>query len=253
MIHHCHEGDFIMTVEHARGKHDHAAPEYPSDERQGCGFAIQFLKWITASGVALEIGPDAVAVLVAVVTQEDTVYFSRGVNFFNEQLAMRCGIQSTHALIRARQRAVDAGLLHYTPGTKRKPGNYWVTGFTAQSASNQDGFTAQSAPKAKRIRNESDECTAQHAPNPQTSKPNTNKNPNPIPNIKSSSRFVPPTVDEVRAYCSERSNAVNAEQFVNHYEARGWRCGKTPMTDWRAAIRTWEDPYSYQSSAPPKR
>lgn len=53
-------------------------------------------------------------------------------------------------------------------------------------------------------------------------------------------RFTPPTVDEVRAYCLERSNNVDAEKFVDFYTAKGWKVGKNPMKDWRAAVRTWE-------------
>lgn len=53
-------------------------------------------------------------------------------------------------------------------------------------------------------------------------------------------RFSRPSVDEVRAYCSERGNAVNAESFVDFYESKGWKVGNSPMKDWRAAVRTWE-------------
>ena len=53
-------------------------------------------------------------------------------------------------------------------------------------------------------------------------------------------RFVPPTLDEVIAYCQERGNSVDAERFVSFYESNGWKVGKNPMKDWRAAVRTWE-------------
>lgn len=53
-------------------------------------------------------------------------------------------------------------------------------------------------------------------------------------------RFVPPTVDEVRAYCRERGNKVDAESFVDFYESKGWMVGKNRMKDWKACIRTWE-------------
>ena len=53
-------------------------------------------------------------------------------------------------------------------------------------------------------------------------------------------RFVKPTVDEVRRYCIERGNRVNAEQFVNFYESKGWKVGNQPMKDWKACVRTWE-------------
>ena len=57
---------------------------------------------------------------------------------------------------------------------------------------------------------------------------------------KSSSRFNPPTTDDVRAYCDERGNDVDPQQFVDHYTANGWMRGKTKLKDWRAAVRTWE-------------
>lgn len=53
-------------------------------------------------------------------------------------------------------------------------------------------------------------------------------------------RFQAPTVEQVRAYCLERKNGVDPQKFVAHYEAVGWKIGKAPMKDWKAAVRTWE-------------
>ena len=54
-------------------------------------------------------------------------------------------------------------------------------------------------------------------------------------------KFIPPTVDEVRAYCTERGNAVDPEAFVDYYTANGWTQGRgKPIRDWRACVRTWE-------------
>ena len=53
-------------------------------------------------------------------------------------------------------------------------------------------------------------------------------------------RFVKPTVDEVRAYCKERRNNVDAEKFVDFYSSKGWKVGGQPMKDWKACCRTWE-------------
>lgn len=61
----------------------------------------------------------------------------------------------------------------------------------------------------------------------------------PQPN-KKSTRFVPPTVAEVRDYCSERKNNINPETFVDHYISVGWKVGKNPIKDWKAAVRLWE-------------
>ena len=53
-------------------------------------------------------------------------------------------------------------------------------------------------------------------------------------------RFAPPTLEEVSAYCAERGNHVDPEHFVSFYESNGWKVGKNPMKDWKAAVRTWE-------------
>ena len=58
--------------------------------------------------------------------------------------------------------------------------------------------------------------------------------------VKSSTRFAPPTLDEVDEYCRERGKGVDAERFVNFYAAKGWKVGNQPMKDWKAAVRTWE-------------
>lgn len=53
-------------------------------------------------------------------------------------------------------------------------------------------------------------------------------------------KFVPPTLEEVTAYCKERKNSVDPETFVDFYESKGWLIGKNKMKDWKAAVRTWE-------------
>lgn len=53
-------------------------------------------------------------------------------------------------------------------------------------------------------------------------------------------RFTPPTQDEVEAYATEKGyTAFCAERFIAYYESNGWRVGRNPMKDWRAAVRGW--------------
>lgn len=52
--------------------------------------------------------------------------------------------------------------------------------------------------------------------------------------------FVKPSVDEVKAYCEERNNGIDAEAFIDFYESKGWKIGKDSMKDWKAAVRNWE-------------
>jgi hypothetical protein len=53
-------------------------------------------------------------------------------------------------------------------------------------------------------------------------------------------KFKKPSIEEIEAYCTERENTVDPIQFYDYYEANGWRVGKNPMKDWKAAVRTWE-------------
>ena len=65
---------------------------------------------------------------------------------------------------------------------------------------------------------------------------------NPLKGVKEKplTRFTPPTVEEITAYCQERGNSVNAQRFHDFYAAKGWKVGNQPMKDWKAAVRTWE-------------
>jgi len=54
-------------------------------------------------------------------------------------------------------------------------------------------------------------------------------------------RFARPTIQEIKDYCAERKNNVDAERFYDFYEANGWVQGKgKPIKDWKACVRTWE-------------
>ena len=86
--------------------------------------------------------------------------------------------------------------------------------------------------------------------------PNISKDKITKDNLISSSdrkRFTAPTKEEVKAYCNERHNRVDPERFIDYYTANGWKVGKNPMKDWRAAVRTWEKGESSMSSRSRKR
>lgn len=53
-------------------------------------------------------------------------------------------------------------------------------------------------------------------------------------------RFVKPTLEEVTLYCKERNNGIIPQKWFDYYTANGWKVGKNPMRDWKAAVRTWE-------------
>ena len=73
------------------------------------------------------------------------------------------------------------------------------------------------------------------------------------PTPKKSTKFIPPPVEEVAAYCRERNNRVDASRFVDFYTTKGWMVGKNKMKDWQSAVRTWERNNSgYQKQATPQ-
>ena len=63
-------------------------------------------------------------------------------------------------------------------------------------------------------------------------------------------KFQKPSIEDVKAYCMERNNNVDAERFIDFYTSKGWKVGNQPMKDWRAAVRTWE---RSESPAPASR
>ena len=57
---------------------------------------------------------------------------------------------------------------------------------------------------------------------------------------KRNGRFAIPTLEEVSEYCKARGNNVDPVKYHAHYTANGWRVGKNPMKNWKAAVVTWE-------------
>jgi hypothetical protein len=94
-------------------------------------------------------------------------------------------------------------------------------------------------------------CTENpYSGNPHTENPpqlNTNKSSNKESNTKESSirekrkRFVPPTLDEIKAYCLQRKNNVNPQKFYDYFTASDWYDSKgKKVVSWKQKIITWE-------------
>ena len=71
--------------------------------------------------------------------------------------------------------------------------------------------------------------------------------------VKPPKRFTPPTREEVAAYCTERGNKVDPDRFVDFYTSKGWMVGKSPMKDWKAAVRGWEREAKQKAEKPQNR
>ena len=53
--------------------------------------------------------------------------------------------------------------------------------------------------------------------------------------------FVPPTLEEVEAYCRERNSPVDAKQFYDYFTAGNWYDSKgQKVRSWKQKLITWE-------------
>lgn len=58
--------------------------------------------------------------------------------------------------------------------------------------------------------------------------------------VKESSRFAPPSLDEVSEYITHNGYSVDPEAWYAFYESNGWKVGKNKMVSWKGAVATWE-------------
>lgn len=65
--------------------------------------------------------------------------------------------------------------------------------------------------------------------------------------------FVKPSVSDVAAFCRERNNGIDPEEFVAFYESKGWMVGRNPMKDWKSAVITWEKAKKREKEIPQRK
>ena len=70
-------------------------------------------------------------------------------------------------------------------------------------------------------------------------KENESESPKPADTPPTRARFVPPKEEEVREYCVKMGFRSDPSGFMDYYRSNGWRVGKNPMKDWKAALRNW--------------
>lgn len=57
--------------------------------------------------------------------------------------------------------------------------------------------------------------------------------------VKKAGAFAPPSLAEVKEWAAAEGWPIDAERFVAFYASNGWKVGKNPMRDWRAAAEGW--------------
>ena len=51
--------------------------------------------------------------------------------------------------------------------------------------------------------------------------------------------FRKPNAQDVAEYATGICANVDPQEFIDHYTSNGWKVGKAPMKDWKAAVRNW--------------
>jgi hypothetical protein len=90
-------------------------------------FAHKFVRLLTKSCAAQDIGLNAFALLCVVAHQEDSARYLGAVRFWNEQLMNVLGFKSPKQLNDCRAKAVEFGWLSYERTGNREVGRYFVT------------------------------------------------------------------------------------------------------------------------------
>lgn len=165
----------------------------------------------------------------------------------NLRLMAAMQMSSEKTLIKCRDELMKAGLIAYQKG--KKGCKYRLIPFVAENTVNN---TVRSTveKEVKTEVNDTVESSAIYKQNKNNKKKDTNVSKEKTVSA-ASNRFIPPTLQEVQAYCQERGNKVDAGQFIDFYSAKGWYVGKNKMKDWKACVRTWER--SEQKKAPIKQ
>ena len=69
---------------------------------------------------------------------------------------------------------------------------------------------------------------------------NNNTNNNTTTTTRKKPKFVPPTVEEVKQYCTEKSMKVDPDYFFSFYDEGGWKdAGGKPVRSWKQKLITW--------------
>jgi DNA-binding transcriptional MerR regulator len=53
-------------------------------------------------------------------------------------------------------------------------------------------------------------------------------------------KFSKPSIEDIKQYCIEQSKKIDPVKFYNFYESKNWYVGKNKMSNWKAAIASWE-------------
>ena len=143
---------------------------------------------------------------------------------------MSMGREAT--LIKARDELIKAGRIIYQKGRKGSPNKYKMVYFTFKNVVQSEVYPVVQSEVKEVVKSEVQSADIYKQKQKQNEKKDTK--------VSKEKRFTPPSVEAVAEYCQKRGNNVDPQRFVDFYQAKGWMVGNNRMTDWQAAVRTWE-------------
>lgn len=92
-------------------------------------FAHRFIRLMTKTALAMEVGVEGFCLLTLIVMQEDSCRYTKPVNFWNTQLMNLMGMKKDDEkrFRRVRDRCIEQKWLRYWAGSRSKPAKYYVT------------------------------------------------------------------------------------------------------------------------------
>ena len=148
------------------------------------------------------------------------------------------------ALDRARNTLCQKGLIAYKKGSGQQSGTYQIIPFVSemkqcfvtQHGHNTGTTRAQGVVQTEPETEPETETLYKRKP-----KTKTNRKDNTDVLSKKSSQFIPPTLEEIKAYCRERNNSVDPQVFFDYFDTSGWIDGNgNPVRNWKQKMITWE-------------
>ena len=202
-------------------------------------FAHRLVRLLFKTCAPQDIGEQAVLLIIHIAHTEDAIRYSKPVSFWNSQLDSVLGFKSPKQLNQARQRAIQAGWLHYERTGDRQPGLYWTDIPSRFEALSDAPIENECFPNSEHEAENINVMLSENGTRSGTQS-GTPSITNPKP-IKSGTdkRFIQPSVQEVQEYAKTESLAIDADRFVDFYGTKGWMVGKNKMKDWQAAVRNW--------------
>ena len=216
-----------------------------------------FLEHFRQVGIRLKQFPVSMAALAlynTLMQYNNDLYWVDEFTAANRVLEAYADMSET-TLMKARSELVQKGYISYKKGTTRQAGSYKIIDYSSTRGNpggnsrgnpggNPGGNSRGNPGDIKKTIPVPDQNIP---PNPQEGEPPA------AGEEKKSKRFVPPTVEEVAAYCQERNNGISAEAFVAFYASKGWKVGNQKMKSWRQAVITWEQKRKQESSPAPQK